>query len=777
MGEVRARRVSRVWGKYFLGSVLVVAAAGSAFATSTDYSIPEEDIAALLDDEFYSGDPGQYGAATGTLRWAYLAAINNAGTQVAFTGLTFDSFPIDIHERMFVVDVGQPSSWREINTIEDPPLVTPVWSPDDQYIAIGTHRINMTTGAEEKNYYTFTDPLGLNLANAGTGPIDAWEFNTNGDLEGWGFVPDGNNITDLSVSGGTIHGTISGSDPYFSLGGLSISTAGNTYLVFRMKITSDVPRDSGRPFWRHVGFGYNSITFISGPPGEWRTYVMDLAGDPDWAGPDVDALRFDPCDFCSSGTFEIDFARLYSGTNLPEYTGVGISDQGAVDRSIFVSSVTAKGSGDFAAGFNQPGTYDAYIFPISNNLSPLSTELSLLTNFPGSSVDVRDTNLSGDGTLMTVSSHINSSQPDINLPGHLSFQQDVYVLDGILEIMAGVTSPPTSFADPRFHEIRTEAEGGSRWKGVPLISPDKSIVVYTEDFAINMSSSTTSRWSGSAESFAAADFDVMLSTPLGNDGPPVDSFNTSDDRRFPNAGNQYISGATKNGLRLIWQEQDSIFDPLKIYITTFVQTTNIDAETDPVPAGPTDVGGGQIVVLTDSAVETTVPVTVQDASGTSITVPVGQIINFPEGSGATGITISTPTSPVEQAQLPPGSGITDIPVQRTFGPVGTYFYPPVAITITYLSSEIGGADEDTIVPYLYNTLTGIFDIRVPESDIILRDPANNSITFLVDHFSTYALAISNPQQALSGLPSSSGAGLALLSALMVAAYAARRRKH
>lgn len=775
-----------VWGRYFLASVFAVAATGTAFATGTSYSIPQDDIAALLDDDFYNGLPGLYGSPTGTLRWAYLAAINNAGTQVVFIGLTFDPFPSTTHERMFIVDVGQPSSWREINQNENPPLITPVWSPNDEYITMGSHRINMDTGLQESSYYTFAEPLGLNLANAGTGLVTSYEFNTDGDLENW-F--ENYNVTNLAVSGGTIHGTITGPDNQIAIGmPPATTTAGINYAVFRIKVTPDVSRAEGRFAWDYVDTTNGDYQYFNGPTGEWRTYILDLSSNAEWnTGPDLGAFIYWPCEDCTSGTFEVDFIRLFGGTGFPDHTGLPILDNGTLERDITVFSVTSKVGGNFASGVsslalsledinNDGGTWDAYAFPIDDSLAPVNSTLNRLTNFPGNSVRVSGGVFSGDGTLMTLAELRPSTQPNVG-PGHLSHQQDVYVLDGTLELSAGLAVPPTSFADPRFHALRTESETGStRFQGLPLISPDKSIVVYASDFAVNTDSGTIGRWSGNAVSFTYADFDIMLSTPLGEDGPPVDSANISDDRQFPNPGSQYISSATKNGLRLIWQDQANIFAPLKIYIATFVQTTSIDAETDPLPPGPTNIGG-EVVVLTDSAIVATVDTQVQDASGTSIVIPDGQIINFPEGSGATGITIFTPTSPVEQAQLPPDAPITAIPVQRSFGPEGTYFYPPVAITITYLDSEISTADEDTIVPYIYNPGTDMFE---PVQDFpgcpITRDPANNRVTFCVDHFSTYALAINNPQQALVGIPAASGVGLAVLSGLMVAAYALRRRK-
>lgn len=765
-------RVLKAGSRYLLGLVLAVAAVGSAFAT-TNYSIPEDDIAALLNEAFYDGDPGLIGSTpTGALRWAYLAAINNAGTRVAFSGLTFNESFVPFSSRLYVVNVGDPSSWRVIHPNYGPRLLTPVWSPDDQYIAFGSDRIHVDSGVVEGSYYVFPDPLGLNLSNAGTGLVVGHEFDTDGDLEGW-LVFQG--VTNLVVSGGSIQGTISGGNgsPFIYVGGLAIDTTVVQYVVLRMKVNSDI-QSSANFYWEHVGdpaAGGTLRSFKLGPAGQWRTYVIDVGADVNWnTGPGVHTIGVNPTSGGANGSFEIDFVRAFSGSGLSAYPRVGISDEGSVDSFVDVGAVSVKQSGNFAAAFDSNLTFDAFVFPVSNSLAPLTSSPKMVTNFPGSTVDVRFGSLSGDATMLTFVDFTASSQPNFSLPGYDSWHGDIYVLEGILEILVGATNPPTSLADPRVHAIRTEAEGGSNYKTIPLISPDKSIVVYTEDF-----NNQYQNQNDGVGAFIRSDYDIMLSTPLGDDGPPVDSANTSDDRRFANSGNQFISGATKNGLRLIWQEQDSISEPLKIYIATFVQTTTIDAETDPLPPGPTVVEG-ETVVLTDSAVVATQEVSVADASGTNIVIPDGQIINFPEGSGATGITIATPTAPVEQAQLPPDSEITAIPVQRTFGPVGTYFYPPVAITITYLDAEISAGDEDTIVPYLYNEFTGIFDIPVPESDIISRDPANNSITFLVDHFSTYALAISNPEQALSGLPAASGAGLVVLSGLMVAAYAVKRRK-
>lgn len=756
MGYVRGACVLAVfWAAVGIGP--------GAYA-GTNYSIPEEDIAALLDEEYYTGGAGQFGASTDPVgRWAYFASLSNDGTKVAFLGLTLQEFA----QRVYVVDVGDPASWRDTGRLA--PLRPVIWSNDDEYVAVGDNRYHLDSNSVDINFYTLSDPAGLDLMNdACTSLQTSFEFNTDSDAEGWGPGPD---VSNVSVSGGTLTGTVAQIDefgPNITRSGLSIDASTASFVIIRMRVTTDAYHDAA-VFWGHDGSpldGTKFIRFALGPQGEWHTYVVHVAANSAWdIGLPVDVLRIDPnwpTPFATTGTFEIDFIRVCEASALAAYADLPISDDGSVIYPIDVSSTTAKSSDNIAVGTwdDVPLARNMVVFGINDDLSSNDgiQPLTIVSEFPSGTEVHIDPRLSNDGTLLAFSRRILSTQSVFGDPGFENDISDIYVFDGLQDVLNGLQPTITSLGDSRIHEIRTLSEGGQRYKALPIFSPDKSLVVYAEDFndrfifdgipGIEI-----------ATSFTEADFEIMLSTPLGNDGPPVDGANTSDDRRFTVAGNQYISDGSKNGLRLIMSSQSSLVEPQRIFIATFVQSTTLDS-TNPVTEGETTATiGGETTALpfttTDSAVQVTAETEVNDASGTTVVLAQDQVINFPAGSGTTAISISTPTEPVSQPQLPPDPGITAIAVQRTFGPEGTQFYPPIPITIAYLDAEIGDGDEATIQPYLFNESTGIFDIPVPEEDIVERDLANNTITFLVDHFSTYGLGVS----AGASLPAADPLGL------------------
>ncbi len=175
--------------------------------------------------------------------------------------------------------------------------------------------------------------------------------------------------------------------------------------------------------------------------------------------------------------------------------------------------------------------------------------------------------------------------------------------------------------------------------------------------------------------------------------------------------------------------------------------TNIEADTDPLPEGATtaDFGSGPVPLpftLTDSAVQ--VPggspdIVVTTTTGTTVTLPEYQVINFPNGSGLKEIQISTPLDPVEFSQLPDLE--TAILVRRVFGPTGTQFEPPVTITITYTDLEIASVlDESMMIPYLLNPTTHEYEpLDAMFLPSVVIDTVNNTLTFQTDHFSTYSI--------------------------------------
>jgi CubicO group peptidase (beta-lactamase class C family) len=146
-----------------------------------------------------------------------------------------------------------------------------------------------------------------------------WEFNTAGNTEGWGNQ---HSITGLAASGGSLNGTISGSDPYVLSGmNLGIDISAKDHVVIRMKNSTSTTS-------AQVYFVTNSdLTWseskhknfvITANDPDFTEYVIDMSTLPTWTGT-LYALRVDPSATAMSGSFQIDFVRvtqIFCTTNI-----------------------------------------------------------------------------------------------------------------------------------------------------------------------------------------------------------------------------------------------------------------------------------------------------------------------------------------------------------------------------------------------------------------------------------------------------------------------------
>ncbi|MGQ9806939.1 MAG: hypothetical protein ACUVSM_03055 [Armatimonadota bacterium] len=134
-----------------------------------------------------------------------------------------------------------------------------------------------------------------------------WEFNTEGDRQGWSAR---NNVGSLLAARGALAGDITGDDPQIQ-GPTSptFSASGRRWLHVRMRVTSG---NYAELFWSTLlnwSFSQSrSVRFNVLPDGVWRDYVVDMSTNSNWTGT-IRQLRFDPSE-ASSGRFEIDFLRL-----------------------------------------------------------------------------------------------------------------------------------------------------------------------------------------------------------------------------------------------------------------------------------------------------------------------------------------------------------------------------------------------------------------------------------------------------------------------------------
>jgi hypothetical protein len=288
---------------------------------------------------------------------------------------------------------------------------------------------------------------------------------------------------------------------------------------------------------------------------------------------------------------------------------------------------------------------------------------------------------------------------------------DVYILQNLTAILAAAPIPSTNISSLAPTTLSSPVTS-IRVGGVPdnfaiagAFSSDGSLLLYSEDWNNVFDNENF------FNSFSTTDFEVMVSNSDGS----------GSDFRIVAPGNQGANATTPGGTRLIYVDTGA-GGPLDIHC--FISTLEV----------ATTVAGTTVGSPADNTIVTTSPQTVQDGSGTLVTVPSSTTIDFPDG-GPQEIQIETPIDPATDEQLPPGVGA--IPVVRDFGPDGTTFNPPIDITISYTDTEIGLIDESTLQVYLFNDLSGIFDI--PVNTITNRDTINNTITFKVTHFSVFGV--------------------------------------
>ncbi len=139
-------------------------------------------------------------------------------------------------------------------------------------------------------------------------PILSWEFNTDGDLEGWASNPPSGHV---GVSSGTWNLVPSGVDP--SLFGPTFSMDADLGTVVEIGMSSTDSSTFGQLFWKTTGdvsfSEAKSQGFTVVNNGLMRIYSFDLRGDPDWTGTTVQ-LRLDPVAVGTGGDVSIDFIRI-----------------------------------------------------------------------------------------------------------------------------------------------------------------------------------------------------------------------------------------------------------------------------------------------------------------------------------------------------------------------------------------------------------------------------------------------------------------------------------
>jgi len=136
-----------------------------------------------------------------------------------------------------------------------------------------------------------------------------WEFNTDGDREGWQVNL---RVKDLRVENGALRGTWDVFDPsIISPQQLNIDTSIYKTLSIGYQIVSDdidgqvmwTPNNDNK-FSGTMHMLYGIVT-----DGKWHTITIQLNDDADWMAT-VNTIRIDPVHDATSGTFAYDYIRI-----------------------------------------------------------------------------------------------------------------------------------------------------------------------------------------------------------------------------------------------------------------------------------------------------------------------------------------------------------------------------------------------------------------------------------------------------------------------------------
>lgn len=448
---------------------------------------------------------------------------------------------------------------------------------------------------------------------------------------------------------------------------------------------------------RAVFWGVNIATFQSafflvdiGNPSSWRRITADIAQVPNarvcWV-PDDSAILIGP--------YRVAIPQPGQISSLEAVTTHGYSHNDV--------SATALPENNWLVGLvnGANGNDNIVALPIlaDGSEDPLRAPVEI-TNFATAGMNADWPAIAADGATVTFVDYVGNGQLGVAADtGNVYVLKNVGAILNASKLAGGNTSSlaPLSAADANLVAIRTKES--DNFAHTPVLSQDTSLVLFSEDW----NNVFTDR--AFFESMALADFDVMI----GNS----DGFEA--DQRLEEPGNQLMPVPSRGGTRIV-------------YLRDVAGVPHLMAATLEVARaiGGTQLGNNDVLV--------TVQQTAADGSGTSVLLAEGTTVNFPDGAPQE-IQIETPVSIVEPGQLP--GEVDALPVVRDFGPDGTEFSPPLAVTVSYTDAEVQGLDEPNLKIFRFTTATGKFDEEITE--ILSRDLDGNTITFLLSGFSTYGL--------------------------------------
>jgi hypothetical protein len=277
--------------------------------------------------------------------------------------------------------------------------------------------------------------------------------------------------------------------------------------------------------------------------------------------------------------------------------------------------------------------------------------------------------------------------------------RQLYLVEGILDVVNEVTNPVTDLGDARVHRV----DAGGRYVNYPQFSQDGNLVFWAEDVSGTFNEGD---W---INSWINADFDVVVAT--------TESVLADSPQRYyiNQAGNQGAFDSSRSGgTRLAFVD----------FLTGGDTTLNLATL--------------QIsdVLLVDESGVVTETFVLRCGAGSTLTIPAGTVVSGIEipVSGEITISLSTPITPLQEIALAIRGMV---PIRRIFEPAGISFTPPegeyITLAIGYTDAELGTTDESTLEVYKV-VVDGLQAVVIIE-----RDMDGNIITVSITGFSEYVV--------------------------------------
>lgn len=189
------------------------------------------------------------------------------------------------------------------------------------------------SGSTVLPYSGFSEDIALSIIRTGSLPdpvnIFGWEFNTNGNTEGWLANP---NAGHVGVSGGTWNLAPNGGDPglFSNFGGPDLNIDAQLATIVEVTMSATTSGDTnGQLFWRRTGEGFSedrSQTFQLIANGQPQVYQFNMAGEANWNG-SIAQLRLDPMNNGNNSTLAIDSIRLLGYATPGDFNLDGAVDE------------------------------------------------------------------------------------------------------------------------------------------------------------------------------------------------------------------------------------------------------------------------------------------------------------------------------------------------------------------------------------------------------------------------------------------------------------------